>query len=233
MHSVRNEMNIGPKLVPFFKTLAIYFVIFPSSDSPSIFGAVLKCLPIISLMLFILLQGINLGNRYKYSRRILTGLVFCCLGDALLVWPNYFTAGMIAFAIGHVNYIIAFGFKPLNFTVGVIVLALDIAGIIYLFPGIQGIVLSFGVPVYIIILGIMMWRALAQLNSMKVDIKNWNKLCSSLGGTLFVLSDLILGINVFRYKVNYAQTLIMSSYYTAQLGIALSVVDSSHGCEIS
>ncbi|XP_044747831.1 lysoplasmalogenase-like protein TMEM86A [Coccinella septempunctata] len=217
----------GPKLLPFFKTLVLYFLIFPSSENPSILGAALKCLPIISLMFFVFLHGMSSKEEYKYSRRILAGLIFCCVGDAFLVWPNFFIPGMISFAIGHVNYINAFGFKPLNLTVGMAVLALDIGGILYLLPGIQGITLSIGVPLYVILLGVMMWRALARLNSIK-DFKNWNKVCSSLGGILFVVSDLILGINMFRFRVNHSQALIMSSYYTAQLSIALSVVDSSH-----
>lgn len=75
---------------------------------------------------------------------------------------------MIAFAVGHVNYIIAFGFKPLNLKVGAVVLIIDIAGIIYLSPGIKGIILSVGVPIYVILLGVMLWRSLAQLRSFKV-----------------------------------------------------------------
>lgn len=85
-----------------------------------------------------------------------------------MVWPNYFIPGMIAFAVGHVNYIIAFGFKPLNLKVGAVVLIIDIAGIIYLSPGIKGIILSVGVPIYVILLGVMLWRSLAQLRSFKV-----------------------------------------------------------------
>ncbi|VEN56784.1 unnamed protein product [Callosobruchus maculatus] len=110
--------NVGPKLVPFFKTVAIYFVIFIPQDKPSIFSTILKCLPILSLMLFVLLHGMSLGEEYKYSRRILSGLIFCCIGDALLVWNQYFDIGMFAFIIGHIYYILAFGFKPLNLSLG-------------------------------------------------------------------------------------------------------------------
>jgi len=58
--------------------------------------------------------------RYAFSRRILTGLVFSCIGDALLVWPNCFTAGMCMFAMAQIMYIIAFGFEPLNLKLGTI-----------------------------------------------------------------------------------------------------------------
>ncbi|KAL3267300.1 hypothetical protein HHI36_011431 [Cryptolaemus montrouzieri] len=218
--------NVGPKLVPFFKTVAIYFVISPSADNPTIFRTVLKCLPIISLMLFVLLQGMSFEEKFKYSRRILIGLVFCCFGDAFLVWPSYFEVGMMAFALGHMNYILAFGFEPLNLSIGMALLALNVTGIMYFLPDLSGSILPVGVPIYILLLGTMLWRAVAHFNSIKVS-KNWNKACAAIGGILFVLSDLVIGLNMFKFKINHAEVIIMSTYYAAQLGISLSVVDSS------
>lgn len=66
--------------------------------------------------------------RYRYSRRILVGLIFCCLGDAFLIWPGYFEVGMLAFAIGHINYILAFGFKPLNLSLGLCLYGVSVLG---------------------------------------------------------------------------------------------------------
>lgn len=31
------------------------------------------------------------------------GLIFSCIGDALLVWPAYFIEGMTAFGVAQVN----------------------------------------------------------------------------------------------------------------------------------
>jgi uncharacterized membrane protein YhhN len=56
--------------------------------------------------------------RYTFSRRILTGLLFSCLGDALLCWPQYFTHGMTAFGVAQIMYTAAFGFEPLNAMLG-------------------------------------------------------------------------------------------------------------------
>ncbi|KAK9680006.1 YhhN family [Popillia japonica] len=114
--------SAGPKLVPFFKTVAIYFVIFMPHDQPSIVGAIIKILPIISLMIFVYLYGRDQADEYKwFSRRILTGLIFSSIGDVCLVWSkDYFQFGMVSFAIGHINYITAFGFKPLVFRVGLV-----------------------------------------------------------------------------------------------------------------
>jgi hypothetical protein len=54
--------SVGPKLVPFFKTVAIYFVLFIPSDRPSLFSMFIKCLPIVSLIVFVLLHGMSLGD---------------------------------------------------------------------------------------------------------------------------------------------------------------------------
>lgn len=230
MTSVKQVVkSVGPKLVPFFKTLAIYFVIFIPQEHPSFVGMVLKCLPIISLMIFVLLHGMSLGDQHKYSRRIIAGLIFCCIGDACLVWshswPKYFEFGMLAFAIGHVNYIRAFGFKPLNLPLGIVLYALGVLGILYLMPGLNKPELMIGVPIYSFALITMMWRAMARVQFFE-DLWTWSKLCTCAGGVLFVVSDLVIGISHFKFPVNYDQAIIMSTYYAAQLGIALSVVDA-------
>lgn len=216
--------SIGPKLVPFFKTVAIYFVVFLPFNVPSVLSTILKCLPILSLMLFVVLHGMSLGDEYKYSRRILVGLIFCCLGDAFLIWPGYFELGMLSFAIGHINYILAFGFQPLNLTLGVCLCAINIMGLAYLMPGLHGVLVP-GVTIYTFILTTMMWRAIARAQFFE-DLWTWSKLCSCMGAILFVISDLILGLDRFKFSIEYSQALVMSTYYAAQLGIALSVVDA-------
>ena len=46
------------------------------------------------------------------------------------------------------------------------------------------------------------------------------------GALCFVVSDSILSFDMFIYDVPYSHPIIMLTYYAAQLGIALSVVDS-------
>ncbi|KAF4518744.1 hypothetical protein B566_EDAN006147 [Ephemera danica] len=155
--------SVGPKLVPFFKTTAIYFVLF--LQTPSLTATVVKCLPVLSLALFVLMHGISLGHQHAFSRRILAGLVLSCVGDACLVWPGYFVHGMAAFGLAQICYCTAFGFRPLNLPAG---------AILYLFTTI----------------------------------------------------DMIIGFDRFYSQIPNAQVFIMLTYYAAQLGIALSVVDS-------
>ncbi|XP_033216216.1 lysoplasmalogenase-like protein TMEM86A [Belonocnema kinseyi] len=214
--------SVGPKLVPFFKSVSVYFVLL--AEQSSLLTACIKCLPIISLIFFVLLHGISLSKEYTFSRRILTGLVFSCIGDALLVWPNLFTAGMAMFSVAQIMYIIAFGFSPLNPPVGATLYAGSALVIYILMPGLSGF-LSIGVPLYIVLLATMAWRAISRVQFFE-ELWTWNKLCSCVGSIFFLISDTLLGFNYFHSPIPYAQISIMLTYYAAQLGIALSAVES-------
>ncbi|CAK9826990.1 Lysoplasmalogenase-like protein TMEM86A [Anthophora retusa] len=216
--------SVGPKLVPFFKSVSVYFILL--AEQPSLLTACFKCLPIISLIVFVLLHGISLSQEYTFSRRILTGLIFSCIGDALLVWPNCFIAGMSMFALAQIMYISAFGFIPLNIMLGTILYAMCSLVIYTLMPGLNGI-LVIGVPVYTVLLTTMAWRAISRVQFYK-ELWTWTKLCSCIGSICFVISDTLLGFHYFHNPLPYSQVSIMLTYYAAQLGIALSAVGSKN-----
>ncbi|CAF2390269.1 unnamed protein product [Rotaria sp. Silwood2] len=225
----------GPKLVPFFKTVAIFFILFPKSKykTADIFYLIFKCLPICSLILFILLNGINLrGFEYSYSRRILTGLAFSLLGDALLVYDHsFFIHGILAFGISHILYATAYGMRPLRvfmlpfMVLPVIVIYLMLSGVLYT-P------LSYVINSYIGLTMFMIWRAMARI---KTDNNEWTwtRFYSFLGGILFATSDTLLALDRFVTPLAHSQILVMTTYYAAQLLIALSVVDSHEDVEMN
>lgn len=224
--------SVGPKLVPFFKTCTIFFVLF--GDTPATettapwFFCIIKCLPVISLILFVLLNGMNITEYYRYSRRILIGLIFSCLGDACLVWAKkYFEIGIGCFAIAQICYSRAFGWKPLNLYAGAVFAALG--GLVYLFlsPGLKGIMV-YMVAIYIGVICTMAWRAVARIHTFNFfdDRVTWTQMSGCFGAIAFVISDLTLAVDRFLCPLPYAHPLIMVTYYAAQFGIALSVVDS-------
>jgi len=219
--------SVGPKMVPFMKTVAIFFVLFGEEHYlESIFFCIIKCLPVISLIIFVLLHGMNFSEAYAYSRKILIGLVFCCLGDAFLVWQNcgYLLFGAGAFGLGHIAYACAFGMKPFKPYVGAVCAAL--AGLVYwyLLPGLNGIFIYFG-AIYCMLIFFMAWRAIARVQFFD-DLWTWTKLCSCVGALCFLISDFVICLVKFRYPIPYSHPIIMVTYYAAQFGIALSVVDS-------
>lgn len=129
---------VGPKLVPFFKTVALYFAV-AVGRPPSWLPCLLKCLPVAFLGVFVVLHGISLGQeRHSYSRRVLLGLCLSCVGDALLVWPWGFLPGMAAFALAHACYTAAFGLQPLRPWAGAACATLAAAAAALLLPGLWG-----------------------------------------------------------------------------------------------
>lgn len=217
--------SVGPKLVPFFKTVAIFFVLFGEEEKKGIFFCIVKCLPIISLILFVFLNGMNFAEYYRYSRRVLIGLIFSCLGDAFLVWKEtYLEVGLLMFAIAHIEYARAFGWRPFKpYAFGAFTL---FGGLVYwyLSSGLTGI-LQYLAPLYITLICTMAWRAVARVQIFD-DLCSWTKLCGCAGAICFAISDLTISVNMFMFTVPFAHQIIMLTYYAAQLGITLSVVDS-------
>ena len=229
--------SIAPFLVPFLKMACIYFVLWLPEDQPTITTAFVKCLPILSLIWFVWLQGIS-GISNSYNRKILVALVFSCVGDVLMVWATdklVLLAGMATFACAQVAYIIAFGFSP--FGLKELTLCLLILAVIYavILPYVSG-ALYYGCVVYGLLLAGMSWRALARFN-LKGDIP-WRKIYAACGAILFTISDSTLAVNKFLWPVPLQREVIMTSYYAAQLCMSLSVVNSrlclqiSDGCSV-
>ncbi|XP_041367128.1 lysoplasmalogenase-like protein TMEM86A [Gigantopelta aegis] len=219
--------SVGPKLVPFFKTVAIFFVLFGREGSNSLFFCIVKCLPVISLILFVLLHGMNLSEYYRYSRRILIGLIFSCFGDIFLVWKETsmnFEIGLLMFAIAQVEYARAFGWKPLNLYAGGTFLLIGSLVFYQLQTAIDGIMVYL-LALYITLICTMAWRAVARVQFFD-DLWTWTKLCSCAGAICFMLSDLTIAVDKYLFSVPFGHSIIMLTYYAAQLGISLSVVDS-------
>uniref|UniRef100_A0A0B6ZIJ6 lysoplasmalogenase n=1 Tax=Arion vulgaris TaxID=1028688 RepID=A0A0B6ZIJ6_9EUPU len=219
--------SVGPKLVPFFKAVAIFFVLFGQEEKASIFFCIVKCLPIISLVVFVLLHGMSFDECYRYSRRILVGLVFSLIGDILLVWkssPGNLELGLFSFAIAQIMYARAFGWRPLKPYPGAAFLALGLVVYSYLQSFLVGPMVYLAL-FYMTLICTMAWRAMARVQFYD-DLWTWTKLCGCVGAVFFLISDMVIAINMFAFCVPCAHTIIMLTYYAAQFGISLSVVDS-------
>ncbi|XP_045681222.1 lysoplasmalogenase-like protein TMEM86A [Phyllostomus hastatus] len=221
----------GPKLVPFFKATCVYFVLWLPSSSPSWFSALIKCLPIFCLWLFLLAHGLGFLLARPSAVRIFVGLVFSALGDAFLIWQEqgYFVHGLLMFAVAHMLYASAFGIRPLALRTGLVMAVL--AGLFYgfLYPGLSG-AFTYLVGAYVALISFMGWRAMAGLRYGEAAWR-WTELAACSGAVLFIISDLIIAVDKFCFPVPYSQALIMSTYYAAQMFIALSAVESREPVE--
>lgn len=118
----------------------------------------------------------------------------------------------------------AFGLRPLCARLGVFWSAMAALVYSYLYPGLSG-VMTYLVLVYISLIAVTAWRAVARVQFFG-DLWTWTKLCAFAGSLLFIVSDFVIAVDKFRHPVPYSHQIIMVTYYAAQLGITLSVVDS-------
>lgn len=118
----------------------------------------------------------------------------------------------------------AFGLRPFSAKLGVFWTAMAALVYSYLYPGLHGI-MTYLVMLYIGLIAMTAWRAVARVQFFG-DLWTWTKLCAFAGSLLFILSDFVIAIDKFRHPVPYSHPVIMVTYYAAQLGITLSVVDS-------
>ncbi|XP_038620436.1 lysoplasmalogenase-like protein TMEM86A [Tachyglossus aculeatus] len=216
----------GPKLVPFFKATCVYFVLWLPSASPSWFSALIKCLPIFSLWLFLLAHGLGFLLAHPSASRIFAGLVFSAVGDAFLIWQDqgYFVHGLLMFVVTHVLYTWAFGMRPLALRLGLGMAALSCLCYAILYPYLSG-PFTYLVGGYVALIAFMGWRALAGVRPGGTPWR-WTELAAGAGAMLFIVSDMTLALNKFCFPVPYSRVVIMATYYAAQMLIALSAVES-------
>lgn len=187
-------------------------------------------------------MGFKFTSEYRYQQLIMVGLIFSCAGDALLDYKkeNLFQYGMLAFAGAQIFYISAFGWKPFRIFIGLVLYVFGGVGekislhdltfknshkiilpaVSIMFKNFEGI-LIFGVPIYCALLLTMAWRANARLQC----VENLPKLLAGLGAVFFVASDALIAFDMFYAPIKYSKILIISTYYIAQLGITLSILD--------
>ena len=168
----------------------------------------------------------------------LWGLAFSCIGDACLVIPKIRVFGVISFAVAVSTYIKLFGFSIAT------LISLDIGGILLGVPVLLVLIglitflikqdlrlnlstnlkplLVLLVSVYFCLICLMVWTSLLNLEK-HGDIES---IFGAIGAFLFFISDLSIAANALmgaQFVLFQGRVLIMTTYYGAQLFIALSV----------
>uniref|UniRef100_A0A1I8HBY5 lysoplasmalogenase n=1 Tax=Macrostomum lignano TaxID=282301 RepID=A0A1I8HBY5_9PLAT len=191
--------SAGPRLVPFLKSAAIFFILFPEKSPGHLLYLLFKCIPICCLIGFVISHGLSLSDAYAYNRRILIGLCFSLLGDIALVFDGFFLFGMC--------------------------LLVAVAAYLSVFPRANSVLMRYVGLVYTALIFVMFWRAVARVRFEK-SLGGCTSLAGAVGAALFVVSDFCIAVNKFVTPLPHANAVIMSTYYGAQLGIAFSVLDS-------
>ena len=148
---------------------------------------------------------------------ILSGFV----GDLVLLFrPRKwaFPAGILAFATGHVFYILSFAsritLQPPWYLFALIAFVTIACAATLMYYIWRGIPRKLRVPsyVYMLVIGSMVSSA-ALFTLYETTPLRW---LAALGGVLFALSDTTLSIDAFHHPVRYRNVIVMSTYILAQ-----------------
>lgn len=173
-----------------------------------------KPVPVLCLML-----GLLASEAGRYGRLVAAGLAASAAGDVLLEFPSLFVAGLAAFLCAHLCYAAAFVSRArraaLLWTVPVLVWL----GPVYatLRPRLGG--MAPAVTLYVLAIGVMIWRAAATVGSGAARSAG---LAALAGAVLFGLSDTLIGLDRFRAPITGVRYPIILFYWAGQAGIAAS-----------
>ncbi len=181
---------------------------------------VFKPLTTILILAAALLPGSFLTS--AYARAIATGLLFSLMGDIWFMLPrDRFIQGLASFLAAHICYIVAFrgGVGTREFAWVAAGLALVGTFVLrYLWLGIpkpmRPAALLYGAAI-LIMAALAVGAALGEPSPRTV--------LAGTGALLFVVSDGTLSINRFRRPFHWAEAVVLSTYFVAQLLIGLSV----------
>ncbi|HEX4956466.1 MAG TPA: lysoplasmalogenase [Thermoanaerobaculia bacterium] len=164
------------------------------------------------------------SERDRYLWAIAAGLACSLVGDVFLMLPgDYFLAGLGAFLVAHLCYLVAF-------TTGVRFAASRLAFAVWLLVAAGGLafVWNHAQPqLAILVYGLVLGSMAAQATVRALTLRTRPALWAALGAAVFVLSDTLLAIDRFRAPLPVAPLLILATYYLAQGLIAGSVAGAS------
>jgi alkylglycerol monooxygenase len=171
------------------------------------------------LMLLCVAQQARAGNRSaKAAGLLLAGLAFSLTGDTFLMFPGYFTPGLLSFLLAHICYVSLFRQDQAWFpSRRALLVMLGVGGLMYafLFPTLAP-VLRVAVGAYVIVIALMAAQAIGRATV----LRDQASISVAVGACFFMLSDALLAINRFALPFPMAQFFVLATYFVAQILIA-------------
>ncbi len=165
--------------------------------------------------------------RYRWS--IVAGLGFSALGDAFLMQArDHFVAGLGSFLVAHLCYLWALtsDSRLAQHRLPFAAYAILVVGLVFwLWPQIPR-TLRLPVCLYAATITAMAAQAASRARSRR----DGGAAVAALGAALFVVSDAALAARRFGHPWPGAHLLVLSTYFSAQAGFALSVVRHGKVC---
>ena len=196
-------------LIPIGIFISSLFYIFLVDTNNVWLLLITKLIPMILIILYA-------SRQIHPTKSILIGLVFCAVGDALIIFS--FLPGLVAFLIGHLFYIYSFmKIGHFNWNRLYMLIPFTVFGAYIGYALITSLksngeeALILPVILYLVIISLMGFTAFQTQNKYLY-----------FGSILFILSDTVLAWNKFIGDLLYSE-IIMITYYSAQFLIAQSL----------
>lgn len=188
--------------MPFFIAVIAYFASSAYNAKGEVWSTIVKCLPIWCLILFVVLtKGVrDLKMNSYFKVRLIIALIFSSLGD-LFLNIDKFELGVVAFGIAQIFFIWCFGFQPRRFVLGFILYLICLGLNIFLMQYNDDVVQIVFVFIYSYLLVTSAWRGIAGCPKLRT-FNGLPKLAGAVGAVSFLVSDAILGLNMFVIKDN-------------------------------
>lgn len=187
-----------------------------------------KPAPMIAMIIWFSMVGHWQGALFYFG----LGLVFSLLGDILLLLSyRYFIFGLIAFSLAHIFYIVGFNVTLPNFSIPfwILLTVVIMIGFVNFKPILNGLRkdrhkkrLISPVVFYAILISAMLLSALLNITRPEWGLRD--TLCTSFGAGLFYISDSLLARERFVRTSKYGAVMVMVTYLTGQLLMALGVL---------
>lgn len=162
-------------------------------------------------------------DRPQVRRWVLAGLALSLVGDVALLWPQQgFLPGLVAFALAHGCYIVAFA-RTTRFAArpwAFVAYAAVAGGVLsQLWPSVPA-ALRAPVVAYVVALAVMAAQAAVVGIAARGTPEAARARGLAIGGALFMASDALLAINKFATPLPAASLWILATYWSAQWLIA-------------
>jgi uncharacterized membrane protein YhhN len=175
--------------------------------------------------LFVFVAFLQPSSVPSYGNFILIGLIFCLAGDVCLALPGdkIFRAGLVAFLVGHIFYVIGFTYLvPVSkwFIPGAALFwVFSLLVFVWLQPHLKAMLVP--VVVYILVITVMASGAWAVFD--KSASPFWGRTFVFVGAVLFYVSDVFVARNQFVKREFLNRLIGLPLYYAGQFLLAFSV----------
>ncbi len=234
-----------------YSVLCVLYVELGLKTRVKLLRLVLKCLPILFLITWILsymFTAVNSGktevpltSKHNESGKVakltplIWALTFSVIGDGFLVFPKVFPIGLLSFGISQCVYIHLFGVTVvtlldvswLGWATFTLVGLMASTFVFYFHQKIQHVVslprtILGCVYVYFTLLSLMLWSTLLRFQ-VEFDLSSF---VGIVGGALFYVSDILIAVTaVWKVQLLHWREMIMITYYSAQFCLALSFLN--------